>query len=117
MNPEPSCTPSVEVHESIHDVPAAAWDALSNRVNPFFEHAFLAAAEDSGIVGEGTGWIPRYLVARDGADVVGATPLFLKYDSYGEFIFDWSWADAYRRAGLFLRARIRHDEWSTLICR
>lgn len=91
----------VTVHERIADVDAASWDALTGDDNPFVEHAFLRLLEDSGSVGERTGWRPRHLVVRDGAGrLVGAAPLYLKLDSYGEYIFDWGWASASERAGI-----------------
>jgi len=82
---------------------AALWDGLANpdpaRANPFVRHAFLAALEHSGSVGENTSWRPApMIVERDGA-IVGAAPLYLKWDSAGEYVFDHHWADAYARAG------------------
>jgi len=85
---------------SIVEVPAVDWNALAAG-NPFHRHEFLAALEDSGCVGPGTAWQPCHLLLRDAAGhLVGALPLYRKYDSRGEFVFDWSWADAYERAGL-----------------
>jgi predicted N-acyltransferase len=81
-------------------VPAAAWDALVDDNDPFLEHAFLAALERSGSVGPGTGWEPRILVARQGAELVGAVPLYLKDDSMGEFIWDFAWAHGAHSAGI-----------------
>lgn len=64
-------------------------------------HAFLNALETSGCVGAGTGWLPVHLSLTDAAGkLAGAMPLYLKSHSYGEFVFDWAWADAYRRHGL-----------------
>ena len=77
---------------------AAAWNALAGD-SPFLRHEFLHALEQSGCVGDGTTWQPCYLVARDAQGLAGALPLFIKYDSHGEFVFDWSWADAYERSG------------------
>jgi predicted N-acyltransferase len=81
-------------------VPAAAWDALAGEDDPFLEHGFLAALESSGSVGAAAGCVPRLVLAREGGRLVGAVPLYLKTNSYGEFIFDWSWADAAQRAGI-----------------
>jgi predicted N-acyltransferase len=83
---------------SIDAVEASTWNTLA-RDNPFLRHEFLAALEHSGCVGADTAWLPSYLVAYDGDVLEGAVPLFIKYDSRGEFVFDWSWADAYERAG------------------
>jgi predicted N-acyltransferase len=90
----------IQVAESITAVPADAWDALAGDDDPFLEHAFLATLEASGSVGERAGWEPRIVLAREGARLVGAVPLYLKTNSHGEFIFDWGWADAAQRAGL-----------------
>jgi predicted N-acyltransferase len=77
---------------------AASWNALAGD-SPFLKHEFLRALEQSGCVGDGTTWQPCYIVARDGQGLAGALPLFIKYDSHGEFVFDWSWADVYERSG------------------
>jgi len=85
---------------SIADVGRDEWNALTDG-NPLQRHEFLRAMESSGCVGPGTAWHPCHLVLRSSADeLVGAVPLYLKSDSRGEFVFDWSWADAYERAGL-----------------
>ena len=85
------------------DVPLGAiapadWNALSGS-QPFLSHAFLSALHDTGCASPETGWSPQYLTAwREGA-LVGALPLYSKVHSYGEYVFDWGWADAYRRHG------------------
>jgi len=73
---------------------------LTGDGDPFLEHAFLAALEASGSVGARAGCVPRLVVARDGGRLVGAVPLYLKTHSYGEFIFDWGWANAAHRGGI-----------------
>ena len=89
---------------SMDDVAPKDWDALARAVdptnNPFVTHAFLKAMEASGCTGTEAGWIPRHLVIRDqtGA-MIAAAPMFQKSHSYGEYVFDWAWADAYQRAG------------------
>ena len=93
-------TVRVQTHSSILDVDARAWNVLA-RDYPFFRHEFLSALERAGCVGEGTAWEPTYLTCSDEAgQLIGALPLYVKYDSRGEFVFDWSWAAAYERAGL-----------------
>ncbi len=79
---------------------AAAWDALIPDGNPFMRHGFLTALEDSGSVGEGTGWQPAPIVIEDeeGA-ILAALPAYLKGHSQGEYVFDHNWADAFERAG------------------
>jgi predicted N-acyltransferase len=83
---------------SLAAIDKAAWNALAGD-SPFLKHEFLLALEHSGCVGAGTTWQPCYIVARDERGLAGALPLFIKYDSHGEFVFDWGWADAYERAG------------------
>lgn len=91
---------NVEVLRSIHAVDAAEWDALVGDGCPFFEHAFLAAVEDAGCVGPGTGWAPRHLLLREGDRAVAAVAAWEKRNSNAEFVFDWAWADAAARAGI-----------------
>lgn len=85
---------------SVGAFPAGEWDALAGG-NPFVSHAFLTALEDSGSVGEGTGWQPAPLVVSAGEEgpLLAALPAYLKGHSQGEYVFDHSWADAYERAG------------------
>jgi len=95
----------VVAHGTIRDVEAPAWDALvafADGGSPFVRHGFLSALEDAHSIGGGTGWTPRYLVARAGpaGRVVGVAPAFVKTHSMGEFVYDWAWADAAQRAGL-----------------
>jgi hypothetical protein len=85
---------------SIREVDAADWNALA-RGDPFLRHEFLAALEASECIGPATAWRPCHMLAESNTgDLAGAFPLYWKYDSRGEFVFDWSWADAYDRAGL-----------------
>ena len=91
---------SVQVVTRIADVSAADWDACAGGENPFVSHAFLHALESSGSVTSETGWLPQHLVAADEAGRVAACmPIYLKNHSYGEYIFDWGWAEAFERAG------------------
>jgi predicted N-acyltransferase len=82
-------------------VPAAEWDALQTEGNPFLSHAFLEALESCACVGGDSGWQPHHLLLRDDTGrLLGAVPRYLKMHSWGEFVFDWSWAQSYARAGL-----------------
>jgi uncharacterized protein len=91
----------IEVVPSLASVPAAAWDALCGANDPFMEHGFLRLLEESGSVGtERSGWLPRHLLARRDGALVAALPLYLKNNSYGEFIFDFRWANAALGAGI-----------------
>ena len=89
----------LEVAESIAKLPADAWDVLAGGV-PLLSHAFLSAFETSSSVGAGTGWQPCFLLLYDDTQLIGAMPLYVKYHSYGEYVFDWAWAEAYERNGL-----------------
>jgi predicted N-acyltransferase len=90
----------LRVLERVDAVPAAAWDHCAGADNPFLSHAFLGALEVSGSATARTGWLPQHLVAEDGEGrMLGAVPMYLKSHSYGEYVFDHGWADAYRRAG------------------
>jgi len=86
--------------DSIDSVPATAWNRVTGTTNPFLRHEFLAALERHGCVGERYGWLPQHITAIDDSGrLCGVVPLYLKHNSYGEFVFDWAWADAYHRAG------------------
>lgn len=84
---------------SIGEVPATAWDALAD-CQPFLRHAFLQALESSGALGPETGWTPLYALLWRNEVLAAAMPLYLKQHSWGEYVFDWAWAQAYERAGL-----------------
>jgi len=91
---------AIKVLGTLHEVPAAQWDACAGTDDPFVRHAFLEALEDSGSATGETGWLPQHLVIEDAAGhPVACAPLYLKDHSYGEYVFDWGWADAYERAG------------------
>jgi predicted N-acyltransferase len=95
---------TLRVAGSIHEVDAAAWDACAARdpaaINPFVRHAFFSALEDSGSVCVATGWKPHHLLLESPEGrLIGCAPLYLKSHSYGEYVFDWGWAQAYQRAG------------------
>lgn len=91
---------TVRIAPSVGALPAEEWDALAGGGNPFVSHTFLSALEDSGSVGEGTGWQPSPLVI-EGADgrLAAALPAYVKTHSQGEYVFDHAWADAWHRAG------------------
>ncbi|MBW2461933.1 MAG: N-acetyltransferase [Deltaproteobacteria bacterium] len=91
----------LRVITDLRDIDADAWDALAGDDDPFVDHAFLQALEESGSVGAETGWMPCHLTVWDDAgELVGALPFYEKSHSYGEYIFDWAWADAAMRIGL-----------------
>ena len=91
---------TLKVASGIDEIDAAAWDACAGTDNPFVGHAFLKVLEDSGAACGESGWLPRHvLLEDDGGAVVGAVPCYLKNHSYGEYVFDWGWANAFERAG------------------
>jgi predicted N-acyltransferase len=88
---------------SLADVGETAWGELlaaQGDGNPFLSYAFLHALHESGSACADTGWLPQYLVLWRGELLVAAMPLYVKSHSYGEYVFDWAWADAYQRNGL-----------------
>jgi predicted N-acyltransferase len=91
---------TLELVAGIGAIDAAEWDACAGDANPFVSHAFLSALEDSGSTGRRTGWLPRHLALRDaGGRLLGAAPMYVKGHSYGEYVFDFGWANAYEQAG------------------
>jgi len=87
-------------HARLDDIDASAWNALLPDDNPFVEHAFLAGLEQHGCVIPEQGWQPYHLGLYERDRLVAAAPLYLKGNSHGEFVFDWSWASAHARHGL-----------------
>ena len=89
-----------EVVKSLADVGAAEWNQLTAGRDPFLRHEFLYALESTGCVGAHAGWAARHVLIRDADTLVAAAPAYLKQHSYGEYVFDWSWAQAYARHGI-----------------
>ncbi|GGF17839.1 hypothetical protein GCM10011611_24620 [Aliidongia dinghuensis] len=91
---------TLRVVDKLGGIDAAAWDACAGADNPFVSHGFLSALEESRSASARTGWLPQHLLLEDAVGrLVGAVPLYLKSHSWGEYVFDQSWADAYERAG------------------
>ncbi len=84
---------------SIHELAANQWNKIAGSDYPFTRYEFLAALEDSGSVGESSGWRPHHLVMEDQGQLQALMPCYIKNHSYGEYVFDWAWADAYERNG------------------
>ena len=84
---------------SINDINAVEWDSLNTDAYPFTRHAFLSALEDSQSCCRESGWQPYHITLYEQDKLLAAMPLYLKNHSYGEYVFDWSWADAYHRHG------------------
>jgi len=98
----------IEVQDSMRDVSAQDWDALldtQTEPTPFMRHAYLSAMEESGSASAKTGWklqlvTLRHALPMKSGHLAGAVVLYIKPHSYGEYVFDWAWADAYQRHGL-----------------
>lgn len=90
---------TIEIQDSYTALDAVQWDTLVGDM-PLLSHAFFSAMETSGSVGKGTGWQPYPMLVHAEGRLVGAMPLYLKTHSYGEYVFDWAWADAYERNGM-----------------
>ena len=86
--------------KKISDIEKQEWNAVVDSDYPFLEYNFLNALETSKCVSEETGWSPFHLIVRNNIEVTAVMPMYVKTDSQGEFIFDWSWANAYYRNGL-----------------
>jgi len=94
---------NILISESLADVAPAEWDALTSD-NPTLKHAWLQSMIDAGCTSAATGWLPQFIMLRRDvagkSTLAGAVPLYIKGHSYGEYVFDWAWADAYQRAGI-----------------
>lgn len=92
----------IEFVDRLDEVSPREWQhLLGGDHNPFLSHAFLSGLERHGCVGDRWGWLPRHILIRDaGGGLLAAAPMYVKHNSYGEFVFDWSWADAFARSGL-----------------
>ncbi len=88
-------------HTSLAEIERSEWNALAGLSDPFTRYEFLSALETHNCVGQEYGWYPYHLAVRDQENtLLGVCPLYIKTNSYGEFVFDWSWASAYERAQL-----------------
>ena len=91
--------PLIKILDSIDSIAAQEWNALTAK-HPLLRHEFLHALHETGCTSEAAGWTPQYLTLWEGELFLGAMPLYVKTNSYGEYVFDWAWADAYNRHGL-----------------
>lgn len=90
---------TIAVVDTLAGVPADDWNRLSGG-EPFLSHEFLSALHETGCASSASGWTPQFLLLRQNGVLAGAMPLYLKTHSYGEYVFDWAWADAYHRHGI-----------------
>ncbi|WP_136679998.1 GNAT family N-acetyltransferase [Neptunomonas sp. XY-337] len=86
--------------QSVHDIPKDQWDTCLGSDYPFLQYAFIAALEDSGVTHADTGWQPLHITLYEGDTLLAIAPSYIKTHSYGEYVFDWAWADAYQQRGL-----------------
>ncbi|MCE2576071.1 GNAT family N-acetyltransferase [Komagataeibacter sp. FNDCR2] len=92
--------PIMTLHRAIAEIPAREWDGCAGDDNPFVSHAFLSALEDSGSASPDAGWMPQHLAMRDAAGrLLAVAPFYAKSHSFGEYVFDQQWAQAFARAG------------------
>jgi predicted N-acyltransferase len=92
-------TQQIRIVDNLGGVSPQQWNALAG-ADPLLSHAFLSALESTGCVGEEAGWMPCHVLLEEDGRLTGALPLYIKSHSYGEYVFDWAWADAYHRNGL-----------------
>lgn len=89
---------TIEIVSGMHEINADQWNRLVGHM-PLLRHEFLLAFERSNSVGDQTGWQPCPMLLKEGDVLIGAVPLYMKQHSYGEYVFDWAWADAFERNG------------------
>ena len=90
---------TIEVVESLAGTAPGDWNRLAGG-NPFLSHEFFSALHETGCASTAAGWTPHFLLLKSGGTLAGAMPLYLKSHSFGEYVFDWAWADAYHRHGV-----------------
>ena len=90
----------VKLYHSIKEIDRCKWQSIQCKNFPFSSYDFLEALETSGSIGKRTGWFPLFITVWNNKDLIGGSYLYLKTNSYGEYIFDWAWADAWQKSGL-----------------
>src|SRR6185503_3678554 len=96
--PPVAVSPLIRDDVSLPEIDPAEWNALSSDM-PLLSHQYFSALHETGCAAPETGWLPRFLTAWNRSELIGALPIYAKAHSYGEYVFDWAWADAYRRYG------------------
>ena len=96
--PPIAVSPLIRDDVPLSSIVPADWNRLADHA-PLLSHEYFSALHETGCASEETGWQPRFLTAWDRSTLIGALPLYAKAHSYGEYVFDWGWADAYRRYG------------------
>jgi len=102
-----SALESVRIVDSLAGIDRDEWNALAGP-QPFLRHEFLSALIETGCASAKSGWLPQFVLLRRAGSLAGAMPLFAKNHSYGEYVFDWAWADAHERHGV--------DYYPKLVC-
>jgi len=97
----------IKFFDGLREIPAHSWNQLAGDV-PVLRHEYFSALHETGCACPETGWTPRFITLWQNDSLIGAMPLYLKGHSYGEYVFDWAWADAYRRSG--------HRYYPKLLC-
>ena len=100
MSSEPIEPLTVEFATTLASIDPVEWDSIAGADYPFLRHRFLLGLEETGCTTADSGWQPCHMVLRRGTAVIAVMPMYLKSHSYGEYVFDWSWADAWHRSGL-----------------
>ncbi len=91
---------TLQILTQIQEIEETAWHSIVSDADPFYSYAFLHALEKHHCVGSSLGWLPRHLILRNNNnEIIGVLPQYLKFNSYGELVFDWAWADALHRTG------------------
>lgn len=91
---------TLEAVSTLSSIAATQWQTLRSDDYPFLRHDFLLGLESTGCTTAASGWQPNHLIIRRGDRLIAAAPAYLKSHSYGEYVFDWAWADAWQRMGL-----------------
>ena len=89
---------TVRVLDNLAGIDPGQWNALAGG-HPFLRHELFHALHETGCASERTGWLPQFVTLWQDGRLAAAMPLYLKSHSYGEYVFDWAWADAYQRHG------------------
>lgn len=90
----------ISLIQSVGDIEPSLWAKVINTDYPFIQHGFLLALEESGATSDKSGWQPTHLVVKQDDELKGVMPLYLKSHSYGEYVFDFQWAEAYHQTGI-----------------
>ena len=90
---------SHKIYKEISSIGKEEWDECSKNHNPFLSYTFLKNLEDSNSIGPGTSWLPNYLCIIENKGIIAVSPMYIKLDSQGEYVFDHAWANAYYNAG------------------